>query len=154
MKGWVCVFAISCGDEQSATRSPDFRASHTGSLDPKLPSGSELTISLGTDITEALRRTVETELRAALAKAATCMEGIYGTSPLELEIDAAGKVTKAKAMLGPLSDSPITACIETAFTAMKIGAVQGAPLRISYPVRNMPSDQQVREASDLIKRGL
>jgi hypothetical protein len=60
-------------------------------------------------------------------------------------------VTKAKVTQGLLSDTPIAACIESAFAKIQLGAVQGAPIRISYPVRNMPSDQQMREAAEIIK---
>jgi hypothetical protein len=158
MKVWPCLlFAIlACGEprEQPVTRDPDFHSSLRGSLDPKFPYGSELSISNRTQVTETLRRTIESAMRDALARAMTCMDGVYGSAPMELEIDATGKVTKAKVTQGLLSDTPIAACIEAAFGKMQIGAVQGAPIQIFYPVRNMPSDQQMREAAELLKRGL
>ncbi len=135
-------------------RDPSFRASHTGSLDSKFPFGNELSISAGDDITEALRRSVETAMRPALTEAMTCMQGIYGTAPVEVELDASGKVTKAKIARGLLEGTPIAECIEKAFGKMQIGAVQGAPIRISYPVRNMPSTEQVRDTAELLKKAL
>jgi hypothetical protein len=153
---WLLVLLVACGparDDVPVTRDPNFRASHTGSLDPTFPFGNELTLSLGDDVTEPLRKSVETAMRGALGEAAKCMEGIYGTAPLEVELDASGKVTKAKITKGLIQDTPIAACIEKAFSTMQIGAVtKGAPVRISYPVRNMPSADQIRDAAEMLKK--
>ncbi len=148
------VLLVACGsrDDRPVTRDPNFRASVSGSLDPKFPFGNELSISAGDDVTDPLRRSVETAMTGALKEAATCMEGIYGTAPIEVELDATGKVTKAKITSELLRDTPIATCIEKALAKMQIGAVKGAPIRISYPVRNMPSEQQIRDAAEIFKK--
>lgn len=148
------LLLVACGspDDKPATRDPNFRAAVTGSLDPKLPFGNELTISAATDVTDPLRRSIETAMLVAIADAAKCMEGIYGTAPFEVELDASGKVVKAKVSSGLLEGTPIATCIEAAFGKMQIGKVSGAPIQISYPVRNLPSAQQLQDAAQLLKK--
>lgn len=154
---WWLALAIACGDskpDEPARRHPDFRASYSGAVDSKLPDGRELIVSAGVELADDRRRAIESALGAALAKAMPCMEGIIGTAPTEIELDGAGNVVKARVTRELLGGTPIAECIETALRSMRIGAIAGTPIRISYPVRNMPSAEQMREAAEIVKQSL
>jgi hypothetical protein len=150
----LAVLLVACGrsgEDKPAPRDPSFRASHTGSLDPKLPDGSELTISAAVDITDGLRAAVETALAPVMIRARSCKDTIAGTVFAEIELDAKGVVTRATVRSSPLLEgTPIAKCIETELAKMNIGPVQGAPIRINVPVTNNPLPEQ--PATDLVKR--
>lgn len=151
---WLPVVLVAaCGppDEVPRTVDPSVRSAVTGSLDPALPFGNELTIAMTGAVSEQVRRAIEAGIRKIQPEVAACMEGIFGTAPLEATIDVRGKVT-AKVTTGLLRDTPIAACIERAWGKLAIGAVKGAPIEIRYPVRNMPSAEQMREAAGLLRQ--
>jgi len=149
----VAVGACRQHDRQDEpARSTGHGLSYAGSLDPNLPDGRDLTISAGVSITDGLVKRVETELGVAARSARTCMEGIYGTAWTDIELDRTGKVTRAAVRKeGLLAGTPIGACIEDALKTMQIGVVEGAPIRIGYPVRNTPSAKQIKEAAEILK---
>lgn len=142
----MLMLLCSCGQPEEVRRAPDFRATYQGSLDATLPFGNELTITAGTDITEPLQRAVERELERVLPDALACMEGIYGTAWTETTFDASGAVTTTNTAL--LGD-----CIDPVLRTMSLGPVEGAPVVVRYPVRNMPSAQQLEEAARLLGGG-
>jgi hypothetical protein len=152
----IVLLLVSCGsrDDGPHTWQPGEPAYVTGTLDPKIPFGNELSIQANHEITDDLRRALETGMRSALVDAAACMQGIYGTAPFEMVFDATGKVTKSKVTSGLLQDTPIAACIETAFAKLQLGPVKGSPLVVHYPVRNMPNAEQLRGAAEIIKGSL
>jgi len=153
----MTVLASACGRQQDGqqdnpARSTGYGLSHAGSLDPNLPDGRDLTISAAVSITDGLLKRVEVELGVAARKARACMEGIYGTAWTDLELDRTGQVTRAAVRKeGLLAGTPIGACIEDALKTMQIGVVEGAPIRIGYPVRNTPSAEQIKEAAEIVK---
>jgi hypothetical protein len=152
----VLVGLAACGGGPEPEQAPrEAPRSVSGSLDPELPYGSELSISASAPVTDALRGRIEAQLRTALAQAMPCMDGIYGTAWVDVELDAKGGVTTAALRReGLLAGTPIATCIETALKTMKIGAVDGAPVHLGYPVRNMPSAAQIKEAGEIVKQAM
>lgn len=152
----LAMLLAACGhdDPKAVARDPNFRASFTGSVDPKLPDGHELSISAGVDITDDLRRSVESALTTAMKTARPCMDGIYGTVFAEATFDATGKVTRAHVASPLLEGSPIAKCIETELGKMQIGRVDGAPIELRYPVRNMPSAEQMKDVASGLQKAL
>jgi hypothetical protein len=139
-------------DDRPVVRDPDFRASYSGSLDRELPHGADLRISASVELADERRQALEAALRRALAGALPCMEGVFGTAPTQIELDATGNVVKAEVTSELLSGTPIADCIEAALRTMQVGPVEGAPITISYPVRNLPSSEQMKEAAELLQR--
>lgn len=158
--GIVLVLLLACGcrDRDSTTepgpRDPNFRASVSGSLDPTLPDGRELTITARAELADPLRRSIEAALGTAMKTARPCMEGIYGTVFAEIELDGTGNVTKSVVKSPLLEGSPIAKCIEAELAKMKLGKLEGAPIEIRYPIRNMPSSEQMKEAAEIVKQAL
>ncbi|HEU0032118.1 MAG TPA: hypothetical protein VFQ53_15900 [Kofleriaceae bacterium] len=155
---WILLVTIaSCARTEeappSAERAPEFRASYGGSL-TKLADGGELVITARDELRDPTRQALEIELDRAMARARPCMEGIYGTVFAHLELDANGRVTKSHVESPLLEGTPIARCIEDALRTMTAGKLAGAPIEIRYPVRNMPSAQQVQEAAAMIQKSL
>jgi hypothetical protein len=149
------VFLIGCDrpDDPTAAAAPMAPTSVGGALDPTLPDGNELSISSQAGVREPLRRAVETALVKAMAKARPCMDGIYGSVFAEVELGRTGTVTRAHIASPLLEDSPIAKCMEAELATMTVGKVE-APVSVRYPVRNMPSDEQLREAAGIVKQAL
>jgi hypothetical protein len=151
---FLLVFLIGCGDRTDvAVVAPTAPLTVGGALDSKLPDGNELSISSAAGVREPLRRSVEAALAKAMAKARPCMEGIYGSVFAEIELGLTGAVTRARIQSPLLEDTPIAKCMESELQTMTIGKVEAA-VSVRYPVRNMPSAEQIREAAGIVKGAL
>jgi hypothetical protein len=53
-----------------------------------------------------------------------------------------------------LDGTPIAECVEKAFGKMQIGAMKRTSIRISYPVRNVPSAEQLRDTARVLHKAL
>ena len=151
---WFAVLVLAACEGRPDAPPPGPPTAVAGSLDPKLPYGGELTISAGAGITDDVRHRIETALTAALEPALACMDGIYGTVFAELTLDASGEPARAHVASPLLEGTPIAACIERELAKMQVGKLDGAPVEVRYPVRNMPSQQQMQQAADVIQHAM
>jgi hypothetical protein len=133
---------------------PTSTASSSASGASSAGSGRSYVPELSLTASEALPPTRIDEVVAALAprleKSAACMGGIYGTAFVEVAFAPSGETTSAR--FASKNQLPVDQLLKDTCVLSELRAAKIAPgpveIVASFPVRNMPSHDQMKKAAD------
>lgn len=132
-------------------------ASGPSAATPTPAAGTVPELSLSSTVPLAKERMDEVSraLAPAVAKAASCMQGVYGTAFVDVVLASTGEVKEARFSTRntlPVAELLKDTCVLSSLREPKISAGQGE-ITASFPVRNMPSSAMMKDTAQGIVDG-
>jgi hypothetical protein len=145
------VFKARKHDPRADTPRALSTAAASGSTAPP-PYVPELSLSASEALPPARIDQVVAALAPRLEKASACMGGIYGTAFVEVAFAPSGETTSAR--FASKNQLPVDQLLKDTCVLSELRAAKIAPgpveIVASFPVRNMPSHDQMKKAADAV----